>query len=190
MVIQSTQTYTLAEFEQFLTHEAERDRNYELIRGAIVEKAMPTDVHAFIVGLLIYYLTHFAKQHGLGLPGPERRFAFPGDTQNSRQPDVSQILDPAVPFVDRGPMRVIPDVVAEVMSPDDSIEGLREKAQFYTEKGVRLTWLIFPRQQIVEVYRPGQAIEMLSIKDTLEGYDVLPGFSMAVVEFFPENRGG
>jgi Uma2 family endonuclease len=66
---------------------------------------------------------------------------------------------------------------------------MREKAQFYVLRGVRLTWLIFPRQQIVEVYRPEQSIEMLTVRDSLDGYDILPGFSLAVAELFPEKRG-
>jgi Uma2 family endonuclease len=150
---------------------------------------MPPDLHAFIVGLMSIALGNYAREHNLGLPGPERRFAFPDDSQNSRQPDVSQILDPNVPFVVRGPMHVIPDIVAEVQSPDDSIESMREKAQFYVLRGVHLTWLIFPRQQIVEVYRPEQSIEMLTVRDSLDGYDILPGFSLAVAELFPEKRG-
>ena len=190
MAVSREETHTLADFERFLVKESDRESNYELIDGTIVEKAMPTDVHAFIVGLLIYFLTHHARQHGLGLPGPERRFAFPDDTQNSRQPDISQILDPSVPFVAQGPMATVPDIAVEVQSPDDSIISLREKAQFYIARGVRLVWLVFPRQQIVEVYRPGQDIEMLTVQGTLDGYDVLPGFPLAVAELFLENRGG
>lgn len=190
MAFSQTRTYTLDEFEDFLRQPENQDRYFELIDGAVVEKAMPTDEHAFIVGLLIYFLTDWARPRGLGLPGPERRFVFPSDTQNSRQPDVSQILDPNVPLVTQGPMRIIPDVAVEVMSPDDSIDDLRDKAKFYTGSGVRLVWLIFPRQHIVEIYRPQQPSEMLTIHDTLDGYDVLPGFSLPIASLFTTTRSG
>ncbi len=190
MAFPQTKTYTLEEFEDFIRKPENRDRYFELIHGAIVEKAIPTDEHAFIVGLLIIVLGNHALAHQLGLPGPERRFAFPNDTQNARQPDISQILDPNVPFVTQGPMEVIPDVIAEVMSPDDSIDDLREKAKFYIASGVRLVWLVFPRQKIVEVYRPEQHTEMLTASDTLDGYDVLPGFSLPIANLFATMRSG
>lgn len=131
MALPKTKVYTVDEFEVFLAKPENRDRHFELINGEIVEKPVPTDEHAFITGLLIYYLTDVALKHGLGLPGPERRFVFPGDTHQARQPDVSLILDPDVPLVTKGPMRLIPDVVVEVMSPDDSPDDLRDKAKFY-----------------------------------------------------------
>lgn len=190
MALPQTKTYTLEEFEAFIRRPENRDRHFELINGAIVEKAMPTDEHAFIVGLLIVVLGNYAQTRNLGLSGPERRFVFPNDTQNARQPDMSQILDSYVPLVTQGPTQVVPDVIAEVMSPDDSIDDLRDKAKYYTASGVRLVWLVFPRQKIVEVYRPEQPTEMLTANDTLDGYDVLPGFSLLVANLFVTKRSG
>jgi Uma2 family endonuclease len=185
-----TQTMTIDEFEQFLTLPENRDRNFELIDGSIVEKAMPTDEHSIITGLIIVYVGGFTLERGLRPPGPERRFVFPNDTQDSRQPDVSLILDPAVPIVTQGPMHVIPDFIVEVKSPDDTYEDMREKARFYTERGVRLVLLVFPRPRLVEVYRPGLPSEILTVDDTLEGYDVLPGFSLPVARLFVTTGGG
>jgi Uma2 family endonuclease len=190
MAFPQTKTYTLEEFEDFIRRPENRDRHFELIHGAIVEKAMPTDEHSLIVNWLLFSLTGYSVIHGLRPPGPERRFRFPDDTQNARQPDVSQILDPNVPLVIQGPMEIIPDVIAEVMSPDDSIDDLREKAKFYIASGVRLVWLVFPRQKIVEVYRPQQPSDMLTVSDTLDGYDVLPGFSLPIAELFATTRRG
>jgi Uma2 family endonuclease len=184
MALPVTRPYTVEEFEAFLSRPENRERNFELIHGAIVAKTMPTDEHALVVNWILFYLTGHSVEHGLRPPGPERRFVFPGDTRNARQPDVSQILDPAVPVVTRGPMTVVPDFIAEVMSPDDSIDDLRDKAKFYIASGVRLVWLVYPRQKIVEVYRPGISVEMLTAEDRLDGGDVLPGFSLPVASLF------
>ena len=190
MAFPQTKTYTLEEFEDFIRKPENRDQYFELIHGAIVEKAMPTDEHSLIVNWLLFSLTGYSVIHGLRPPGPERRFKFPNDIQNARQPDVSQILDPNVPLVIQGPMEIIPDLIAEVMSPDDSIDEMREKAKFYIASGVRLVWLVFPRQKIVEVYRPEQPSEMLTAADMLEGYDVLPGFSLPIADLFATTRSG
>ncbi len=189
MAVSREETHTLADFERFLVEQTDDKPYYELINGAIVEKAMPTDEHAMIVNWVLYFLTRYAVEHELRPPGPERRFVFPDDTQNARQPDVSQILDPDMTIVTEGPTLTIPDFVAEVQSPDDSITSLRAKAEFYISRGVRLVWLVFPRQQIVEVYRPGYDIEMLTVQGVLDGYDVLPDFQLTVAQLFSEKLG-
>jgi Uma2 family endonuclease len=46
----------------------------------------------------------------------------------------------------------------------------------YRRVGVRLGWLINPQDKIVEIYRPGQDVEILEAAETLNGENVLPGF--------------
>jgi Uma2 family endonuclease len=76
------------------------------------------------------------------------------------------------------------------MSPDENIDELRDKAKYYIANGARLVILTFPRQKIVEVYRPNAQTEMLTVEDTLEGYDVLPGFALPIANLFVKKRGG
>jgi Uma2 family endonuclease len=45
--------------------------------------------------------------------------------------------------------------------------------QEYLENGVRLGWLIDPKGQQVEIYRQGQAKEVLQAPTRLSGEDVL-----------------
>ena len=69
-----------------------------------------------------------------------------------------------------------PDFVAELRSPSDRMNKLREKLREYIANGARLGWLIDPKSRTVEVYRPGRAVEVLAQPATLSGEDVLPGF--------------
>jgi Uma2 family endonuclease len=185
-----TQLMTCDEFEDILALPENRERTLELIDGIIVEKATPTDEHSLVNMILLGELYNSSRERGLGLPGPERRFRAPGDPYNTRVPDLSLILDVNIPIVTKGAIAHPPDLIAEVKSPDDSIEGMRARAKWYIDNGVRLVWLVFPRQRIVEVYRPGQDIEILTIEDVLDGYDVLPGFTLAVAKLFPQTRAG
>ncbi len=73
---------------------------------------------------------------------------------------------------------ICPDFVIELMSPSDSLEVIQQKMQEYQENGVRLGWLINRKLQQVEIYRIGQATEVLQSPTTLSGEDVLPGFSL------------
>ncbi|MEG4504674.1 Uma2 family endonuclease [Microcoleus sp. F6_B4] len=69
-----------------------------------------------------------------------------------------------------------PDFVIELVSPSDSLKKTQEKMQEYIENGCRLGWLINRKKREVEIYRPGQNVEVLQSPLTLSGENVLPGF--------------
>lgn len=69
-----------------------------------------------------------------------------------------------------------PDFVIELRSSSDTLKKLREKMQEYLDNGVRLGWLIDSKTQQVEIYRPGQDVEILNTPSNVSGEDVLPGF--------------
>jgi Uma2 family endonuclease len=54
----------------------------------------------------------------------------------------------------------------------------------YRDNGVRLGWLIDPQQPRVEIYRPGQDVEVLASPTSLSGEDVLPGFGLELQSIF------
>jgi Uma2 family endonuclease len=56
---------------------------------------------------------------------------------------------------------IVPDFVIELRSMTDNLTTLQAKMLEYQANGVRLGWLINPQQQQVEVYRLGQAVEVL-----------------------------
>jgi Uma2 family endonuclease len=69
-----------------------------------------------------------------------------------------------------------PDFVIELVSPSDSLKKTQEKMQEYMENGCRVGWLINRKKREVEIYRPGQDVEVLQSPLTLSGENVLPGF--------------
>ncbi len=42
----------------------------------------------------------------------------------------------------------------------------------------------------MEIYRPGISSQMFTVEDTLEGYNVLPGFTLPVAKLFVTKRSG
>lgn len=71
---------------------------------------------------------------------------------------------------------IAPDFVLELVSPSDDWADIQAKMREYLENGVRLGWLIDPEMQRAEIYRQGQAVEVLQAPDTLSEEAVLPGF--------------
>ncbi|KAB8331063.1 Uma2 family endonuclease [Scytonema tolypothrichoides VB-61278] len=75
---------------------------------------------------------------------------------------------------------ICPDFVIELRSESDALEKLRIKMREYQENGASLGWLIDPQTLLVEIYRPGQDVEVLNFffdnPPQLSGEEVLPGF--------------
>lgn len=69
-----------------------------------------------------------------------------------------------------------PDFVVELVLETDVVDETRKKMQEYLNNGLRLGWLIIPQSESVEIYRPGQPIEILQSPLFLNGEDVLPDF--------------
>jgi Uma2 family endonuclease len=73
---------------------------------------------------------------------------------------------------------VIPDFVIELRSKTDSLKTLQEKMQEYQSNGVRLGLLINPKDQQVEIYRPGQETSVLDSPGSIDCNEVMPGFTL------------
>jgi Uma2 family endonuclease len=69
-----------------------------------------------------------------------------------------------------------PDFVVELRSASDALKPLQNKMKEYQENGAKLGWLIDPKNQRVEIYRPDQEVEILENPTTLSGENILPGF--------------
>jgi Uma2 family endonuclease len=76
---------------------------------------------------------------------------------------------------------ICPDFVIELRSESDRIKPLQDKMQEYLASGLRLGWLINPQDRTVEIYRAGQAVEVMPLPATVSGEDVLPGFVLEIV---------
>lgn len=91
-------------------------------------------------------------------------------------------LSPDLP--DAGFVRIPPDLVVEVRSPEDALAELYEKAREWLAGGVQLVWLVDPVRQVVEVWRSEGIVHTLTNADILSGEDILPGFEMPVRELW------
>jgi Uma2 family endonuclease len=75
-----------------------------------------------------------------------------------------------------------PNFVLELRSTYDNLAPLQAKMQEYMANGACLGWLIDRKNQTVEIYRQGQAVEILHRPLSLSGEDVLTGFVLDLTE--------
>lgn len=77
-----------------------------------------------------------------------------------------------------------PDFVIELKSPTDRLPDLLAKMDEYIANGVRLGWLINPETKRVQIYRPGQVVEILEGPMEVSGDPELPGFVLDLREIW------
>ncbi len=107
-----------------------------------------------------------------------------------RKPDASFVRFGRFPgeALPSGFARLAPDLAAEVVSRNDLYEEVDQKIVEYIRGGVRLVWVISPRNHTVRVHRLNGPSAYLCENDELDGEDVLPGFRCPVRELFPQPR--
>jgi Uma2 family endonuclease len=85
---------------------------------------------------------------------------------------------------DESPLTVVPDVVVEVLSPDDRPSAVLQKVETYVELQVPVLLLVDPADRTIRVYRSGSPAHTLHEGETLDLTGVLPGFTMPLTDLF------
>jgi Uma2 family endonuclease len=166
---------------------------HELVEGRLLEMP-PTGIeHSDVAGNVYTALRTFVQGNHLGtVTLPETGFVI------SQADEADTVLAPDVAFVRAGRLaapgsverkaygRLAPDLVVEIASPSQYRPELADKARAWLAAGVRLVWIVWPATQEVDIWRPGasEPAATLTATDTLEGADVLPGFTFPIADLF------
>ncbi len=96
-------------------------------------------------------------------------------------PDVSWIEKSRLEGVNIvGFIPIVPDFAIELRSATDNLKPLQAKMREYQRLGVRLGLLIDPKNQQVEIYRPGQEPEIVAAPQSIDCGEVMPGFVLSM----------
>jgi Uma2 family endonuclease len=181
MVIQK-RTYSYDDYVKFQDLPENEGRIFELIEGEIVEK-MPSFEPSEIAITIGYYCKGYLIQNPIGrLSGADGGYIM--SDEDTFNPDIGYISKKRMPEKPSREAPMPPDFAVEVKSPTDSKRKMRHKAEKYLAYGTQLVWLVFPDEQAIEVYVPDEDVKTVTIEGILDGYDVLPGFILAVKDIF------
>lgn len=183
-----TQITTLMTADDLLRMSDDGKQRYELVAGELRTMSPASSEHGFLSGHLTYLLANFVTPRKLGLiVGAETGFIVRQNPDTVRAPDTGFVSNERLKKFGRpkrGFFPTGPDLAVEVLSPDERQDDIDEKLEDWFAGGVRLVWYVNPRRKTVTVYRSLQDIRILTERDTLDGEDVIPGFSCGVAEIF------
>lgn len=85
-----------------------------------------------------------------------------------------------------GFLTIAPELVVEIVSPNDLWRDLQDKIREYFAVGVFQVWIIDPEIETIWRYRSPGEVELLERGSVLHGEGTLSGFSVSLDEFFAE----
>jgi len=160
------------------------DKQVELVRGVLIVRELPGFLHGDVAFQVALRLDKYVQQHGLGrILGAEIGFKLQSNPDTVRAPDVAFLTKERVP--DPRPLgypAMAPDLVVEVLSPRDRPGEVLAKVGDWLEAGARLVWVIDPRRRLARVYRQDGTEAVVAEHESLDGEDVVAGFSCLLVD--------
>jgi Uma2 family endonuclease len=163
-------------------------QRYELIEGELMVTAAAGGRHGAIAQKVAGEMYVYLQNNPIGiLLAAETGFYTRGDENTVRAPDLAFIRNEKIPpeGISDSYLHIVPDLVLEVVSPNDRAGEVDDKIQEWLNFGAPVVWVAYPSSSRMMVYRKGEAnAVILNAGDTLDGGSVLPGFQRVVTDFF------
>lgn len=160
---------------------------YEIVNGELIDMENRCAKHGYIAIILSAALFNWVSTRKLGAMF-DSSTAFKMKSGNKRSPDVSFMAKEHLQRLDDLPDRFLeggPDLGVEILSPGNTVAEIHDKLVEYFENGARLGWVIHPQEGYVLVYRSSQKPDrLLKSTDSLDGEEIVPGFTLPVAELF------
>jgi Uma2 family endonuclease len=159
----------------------------EWVNGRARQKVSPQERHARAQTRIAAALAAWADKAGAGRVGTEWEFRLtpPGEITRPLVPDIAYLSYDRLGYEEDEAAqipRLAPDVVIEILSPDDRMADVEEKIRVYRASGTLLVVLVDTERQTFTTY-DAEGSTVLSRSDTFT-HAALPGFAMPVASAF------
>ena len=148
---------------------------HELIKGEHLTMSPPGELHGAVAMNLSILLGQYIKSRNLG-----QMYAAETGFKLERDPDT--VLAPDIAFIRRERVGVLtqkyrvgaPELVVEVLSPDDRKRKVEDKTARWLGSGASVVWLVDPKQRTVDVRLADGRQNLLTVDHELTGDDIIP----------------
>ncbi|MBM3942669.1 MAG: Uma2 family endonuclease [SAR202 cluster bacterium] len=162
-------------------------KRLELVKGEIFEMAPAGGRHGSVAMTVEILLGTHVRAYSLGrVFAAETGFILRRSPDTVRAPDAAFVAAGRLPDgeLPTGFLELSPDLVVDVVSPNDRPKDVEEKVEDWLRAGTRLVWVIDPETRSATVYRSLDEVEQISEQEQLDGGEVAPGFSCTLAELF------
>jgi Uma2 family endonuclease len=157
----------------------------ELVRGRIVSMPPPKPRHGEICANVVAAFVTHVKRCDLG-----RVLSNDSGVITERGPDTVRGADVSVYTYGRVPkgslpnryLEAVPDLIVEVLSPDDRWPKVLQKIAEYLGAGTSVVIVLDDERKLAHLYRADGATRILPSDEVLTIPDVLPDFAVRVGE--------
>jgi Uma2 family endonuclease len=159
---------------------------YEILDGELIVSPAASTTHGSIIMRIMNPLYNFVTANDLGevLEG-----------QSGFRMLNADLLSPDISFITRErwlPHKNTkatffpgaPDLLVEVLSPSDRKGRTQRRLARFFENGTRLAWIVHPPSRTVQIYHAPEPDKTLSVGDSLDGENVVPGFVLPLKSVF------
>ncbi len=170
--------------EQLLELQTDGTR-YELIQGELSVMSPVSFTHGETVCRLVYLLMSHLETKPSGRVVTETGFILHRDPDHVVAPDLAFVREEnAAAAKTRGFVEGVPDLVAEVLSPEDRLVTVGDKVSAYLDAGVSMILIIDPWARRMTVYRSHEDVVVLNDADTLDAQAVVSGWTLSLSQLF------
>jgi Uma2 family endonuclease len=159
---------------------------YELVEGRLIRMSPVSFDHGRIVMQLGARLHNHLQSHPSGVVVTDVGFTLASNPDTVRGPDIAFLKSARVPSPGgRGFFNGAPDLVIEVLSPEDRPGETQTKVEGYLARGVPLVVVIDPDDKTATIFRTGAAkVRLESDTDVLDLGAIISGFRCQLREIF------
>ena len=160
---------------------------YELVKGDLIMMSPAGSEHGWIAGRIFVRLATHVENHDLGRAyAAETGFKIAASHDTVRAPDACFVSHERLNTVEetRSYLPLAPDLVVEVVSPNDTSSNVEAKAEEWLDAGSKIVLVADPKNESLRVYRNKVQIEVLRSGEDFSSGDVCGAWKISVNEIF------
>jgi Uma2 family endonuclease len=169
--------------DEFLRLCEQRVIKGELVKGVHHETMSAGGKYGEVAMAFGTAMTLHVRPNRLGrVSGSDTGVILERDPDTVREPDIAYFSIETLPLdIDvQGYYEVVPDLVVEIVSPNDSPSYMADRVAMWLSHGVRLVWAVYPGSRTVAAHPSAGPTLIYTENDELDGGDVLPEFRCSV----------
>ncbi len=176
-----TSLLTLEEFAQLPGNGVRHEMN----AGELITMPPPKSLHTRIAQAIFNGIQLALRESSWGETFIEAGYLLSREPLTVRQPDVSVLRKQRIQSTPpEDYFEGAPELAVEIVSPSHSAQDLEINIEQYLHSGAKQVWILYPKTKRVHVFTLGSQLTILDETQTLEGGDLLPGFSVKVADLF------